>query len=151
MPEWVIFNTSPLLYLHRLRQLDILQALYQQIVVPNAVRNELHVGHLQGEDTPELAAYNWITIRSVQVPEALTLMTNLGAGEAQVLAMALEEPGSLVLLERPFCARRRSEASYPLDRYGWCATQGEAGGPSHSGCPVIGSNGTDGISVERYR
>ncbi len=99
MPEWVISNTSPLFYLHRLRRLDILRALYQQIVIPEAVRDELHVGRIQGEDTPDLADYDWITIRAVQVPEVLTLITDLGAGEAQVLALALEEPGSLVILD----------------------------------------------------
>ena len=102
MPELVISNTSPLFYLHRLRQLEVLQALYQQIIVPEAVRDELHVGRIQGEDTPELADYDWITIRSVQVPEVLTLITDLGAGEAQVLALALEEPGSLVIVDDRF-------------------------------------------------
>lgn len=102
MPELVISNTSPLFYLHRLRHLEVLQALYQQIIVPEAVRDELHIGHIQGEDTPELADYDWITIRSVQVPEVLTLITDLGAGEAQVLALALEESGSLVILDDRF-------------------------------------------------
>lgn len=80
----------------------MLQTLYQQIIVPEAVRDELHRGHLQGEDTPELADYDWITVRSVQVPEVLTLITDLGTGEAQVLALALEEPGSLLILNDRF-------------------------------------------------
>ena len=102
MPELVISNTSPLFYLHRLGQLEVLQALYQQIVVPEAVRDELHIGRIQGEDTPELADYDWIKSRSVLVPEVLTLITDLGAGEAQVLALTLEEPGSLVILDDRF-------------------------------------------------
>ncbi|ETW95028.1 MAG: hypothetical protein ETSY2_48740, partial [Candidatus Entotheonella gemina] len=102
MPELVISNTSPLFYLHRLRQLTLLRALYQQIVVPGAVRDELHAGRIQGEDTPELADYDWITVRSVQVPEFLMRITDLGLGEAQVLALALEEPGSLVILDDRF-------------------------------------------------
>ena len=44
MPERVISNTSPLFYLHRLRQLDLLQRLYQRILVPEAVVEELHAG-----------------------------------------------------------------------------------------------------------
>jgi len=96
MPELVICNTSPLFYLHRLRHLEILQQLYHQLVVPEAVRDELHVGRAQGEDAPELEAYTWITMRTVRVPEVIQLITDLGPGEAQVLALALEEPGSLV-------------------------------------------------------
>jgi len=34
MPEHVISNTSPLFYLHRLRQLDLLQKLYSRLLVP---------------------------------------------------------------------------------------------------------------------
>ena len=70
--------------------------------MPEAVRDELHVGRLQGEDTPELEAYAWITIRTVRVPEIIQLITDLGPGEAQVLALALEEPGSLVILDDGF-------------------------------------------------
>lgn len=33
------------------------------------------------------------------MPEVITLITDLGAGEAQVLALAIEEPGSLVILD----------------------------------------------------
>jgi uncharacterized protein len=102
MPELVICNTSPLFYLHRLRHLEILQKLYHQVVVPEAVHDELHVGRVQGEDAPELEAYDWITVRTVRVPEVIQLITDLGPGEAQVLALALEEPGSLVILDDGF-------------------------------------------------
>jgi predicted nucleic acid-binding protein len=99
MPDPVISNTSPLFYLHRLRHLDVLQQLYQGLVVPEAVRNELHIGRVQGEDAPDIAAYDWIEVRSVLVPDGIKLITDLGPGEAQVLALALEEAGSLVILD----------------------------------------------------
>ena len=102
MPELVISNTSPLFYLHRLRHLDVLQKLYRQLVVPEAVRDELHVGRVQGEDTPEITAYDWLEIRAVRVPAVIHLITDLGPGEAQVLALALEEPQSLVILDDGF-------------------------------------------------
>lgn len=102
MPDLVISNTSPLFYLHRLRHLDVLQKLYERLVVPEAVRDELHVGRVRGEDTPELAEYEWIEVRAVRVPEIIGLITDLGPGEAQVLALALEEPGSLVILDDGF-------------------------------------------------
>ena len=102
MPDLVISNTSPLFYLHRLRQVDLLQRLYEQIVVPEAVRDELHIGRVRGEDAPEIAEYEWIEVRSVRVPEVIRLITDLGPGEAQVLALALEEPGGLVILDDGF-------------------------------------------------
>jgi predicted nucleic acid-binding protein len=99
MPELVISNTSPLFYLHRLRHLDLLQKLYQRVIVPEAVADELKAGRNQGEDDPDIADYNWIEVRAVRVPELVRLITDLGAGEAQVLALAPEEPGSLVILD----------------------------------------------------
>jgi uncharacterized protein len=99
MPEYVISNTSPLFYLHRLRQLDLLQKLYTRLLVPEAVVDELQAGRDQGEDVPEVTGYDWIEVRAVRMPAVVTLITDLGAGEGQVLALALEVPGSLVLLD----------------------------------------------------
>lgn len=99
MPDLVISDTSPLFYLHRLRHLDLLQKLYQRIIVPQAVADELKAGGDQGEDVPNIREYEWLEVRSVRVPEVIKLITDLGAGEAQVLALAIEEPGSLVILD----------------------------------------------------
>lgn len=99
MPDLVISNTSPLFYLHRLRHLDLLRKLYRRITVPEAVVNELKVGRDQGEDAPDVAAHDWIEVRSVRIPGLIRLITDLGPGEAEVLALALEEVGSLVILD----------------------------------------------------
>jgi uncharacterized protein len=98
MPEYVISDTSPLFYLHRLGQLDLLQKLYTRLLVPEAVVDELQAGRDQGEDVPEVTSYDWIEVRAVRMPDVVTLISDLGAGEAQVLALALEVPGSLVRL-----------------------------------------------------
>ena len=82
MPEIVISNTSPLFYLHRLKQLDLLKRLYERITIPEAVVDEMKAGRDVGEDTPEVTAYNWIEIRPVRVPELIKLITDLGAVEA---------------------------------------------------------------------
>ncbi len=99
MPDLVISNTSPLFYLHRLRRLDLLQKLYRRIAVPEAVVNELKAGRDQGEDAPDVADYDWIEVRTVRTPILVRLITDLGTGEAQVLALALEEPDCLVILD----------------------------------------------------
>jgi len=99
MPDLVISNTSPLFYLHRLGHLELLHKLYGRVLVPEAVVEELKAGRDQGEDVPDIADHNWITVCSVHVPEVVTLIMDLGPGEAQVLAMALENPGSLVIID----------------------------------------------------
>ena len=99
MPELVISNTSPLFYLYQLGHLELLRKLYRRIVVPKAVVDELKAGRVQGEEVPYIIDYDWIEVRSVHVPKLIRLITDLGAGEAQVLALALEEPNSLVILD----------------------------------------------------
>ena len=99
MPEVVISNTSPIFYLHRLRLLDLLQKLYQEIIVPKAVVAELEAGRRQGEDVPELDNYEWIKIRAIRSPQILGLSTDFGLGETEVLALALEESDSLVIID----------------------------------------------------
>ncbi len=99
MPEVVISNTSPIFYLHRLRRLDLLQKLYQEIIVPKAVVAELEAGRRQGEDVPEIDSYEWIKIRAIRSPQILGLSTDFGPGETEVLALALEESDSLVIID----------------------------------------------------
>ena len=99
MPDIVISNTSPIFYLHRLGRLELLHRLYSRILVPEAVIEELKAGRDQGEDVPDIANHDWIEVRSVHVPEVVSLIMDLGPGEAQVLAMALENPGSLAIID----------------------------------------------------
>jgi len=108
MHKAVIVNTSPIFYLYRLRLLEILEKLYGTIIVPTAVVDELEQGKKQGEDVPNIEEYPWIQIQQVKITDFLKLITDLGPGEAEVLALALEKPDSLVILDERI-ARRIAE------------------------------------------
>jgi len=84
MRKIVIVNTSPLFYLHRLGYLHLLQKLYNGIVIPSAVANELEEGKRLGEDVPQIEDYKWINIRHVAVPLFIKIVPDLGQGEAEV-------------------------------------------------------------------
>ena len=105
MPEMTVVNTSPIFYLHRLGLLDILNKLYGDITIPEAVRNELEKGHVQGEDVPQLENYPWIEILRVNLPAYLNLIVDLGLGEAEVLAIATNHPSVLVVLDDKLARR----------------------------------------------
>ena len=98
-PIRVVSNTSPLQYLYAVQQLPLLEQLYGRIVVPQAVIDELRLGQQQGYDVPDWSVYSWMDRESVVIPSVLKLVTNLGAGEAEVLALALTQPVDLVLLD----------------------------------------------------
>ncbi|OGV68748.1 MAG: hypothetical protein A3K19_11920 [Lentisphaerae bacterium RIFOXYB12_FULL_65_16] len=103
MPEpvhTVISNTSPLFYLHRIGCLDVLKRLYGSVTVTPAVVQELAAGASQGEDVPDVTALPWVVVRQVSVPPFLSLIPDLGAGEASVLALATEmEEACLVIID----------------------------------------------------
>lgn len=107
MPE-VISNTSPLQYLHQLGLLHLLPALAGQVIIPPAVVNELAMGKSVGIDVPEVKQLVWVSLRQPVSVTALSLVTDLGPGETQVLALALEMPGAVVILD-DFLARRTAE------------------------------------------
>ena len=62
MPE-VICDTSPLQYLHQIRQLDILERLAGRVIVPPAVVDELAAGRTAGFDVPSVSEFGWVTVR----------------------------------------------------------------------------------------
>lgn len=106
MPETtVIVNTSPLLYLHQVGQLQLLQQVYGKITVPTAVRQELEVGKEQGVDVPEINSIAWIEIRPVTSTVLVPAVIDLGQGEAEVLALGLEIPDSLLIFDDKLARR----------------------------------------------
>ncbi len=100
MPDrQVICNTSPLLYLHQVGQLDLLRGLYGVVQAPTAVQEELHAGAGLGISTPNLDEIEWIHVRPVPDRSLLPAIVDLGPGEAEAIALALSTPGSLLILD----------------------------------------------------
>lgn len=95
----VICNTSPLQYLHQTDLLHLLPALFGSVQVPTAVAAELAEGRRRGVRLPELAQLPWVTLRSVRERKLLPLVTSLGSGETEVLALGLEAPDHLLVLD----------------------------------------------------
>ncbi len=95
----VICNTSPLQYLHQLGVLHFLPALIKPITVPPAVLHELTAGRELGLDLPDPEKFEWIAVRRPTSAAALPLVTDLGAGEREVLALALESPDAICLID----------------------------------------------------
>jgi uncharacterized protein len=95
----LICDTSPLQYLHQLRHLDILPALGARVLVPPAVVDELGEGMKLGLDLPDVRALDWVEVlRPVGAP-ALPMVTDLGPGESEVLALALELREAVLVLD----------------------------------------------------
>jgi len=108
MPEpalTVIADTTPLIALALIGQLDILRQLYSAIAIPPAVDAELVAG---GSGAPGVAAVHaapWIRAVPLHDPRRADLIADLDRGEAEVLALAQELNASLVIIDERLARR----------------------------------------------
>jgi predicted nucleic acid-binding protein len=91
--------------LHQVELLRILPVLANQVLVPEAVISEVREGLNRGVDLPNLAEIDWITVRKPTSALALNLVTDLGPGEAEVLALGLENRDAVVVLDDAMARR----------------------------------------------
>lgn len=74
-------------------------ALAPRVWVPQAVAAELANGRALGHDLPDPTALPWMAVRRAASAAALPLAADLGPGEAEVLALALEDPQLLAVID----------------------------------------------------
>ncbi|MBM4065264.1 MAG: DUF3368 domain-containing protein [Planctomycetes bacterium] len=87
----VVSNSSCLIILERLVQLDILEKLYTKIVIPTAVKNEV----FEGKEIP-----NWIEVVEITQPIApIILEKTLGMGESEAISLSLELNADLLIVD----------------------------------------------------
>jgi predicted nucleic acid-binding protein len=93
----VIADTGPVNYLLLIGCIEVLPALFEKIILPGAVRDEL-----SHPDSPELvrawiaAPPQWLDIRHSHGPYAAS---GLGAGETEAITLAVEIHADLLLMD----------------------------------------------------
>ena len=89
MPETVISDTSCLIILSKIGELEILKTVYGQIITTSEIAEEY------GEKLPD-----WIEIRSVSDQyRSKILEMQLDKGEASAIALAIEIPDGTLILD----------------------------------------------------
>lgn len=87
----VVCNTTPLIALSLIERLDLLENLYGQVVIPSAVEAELLAGGHSKIGIAQIKNATFITVIPLMDPLRATLLSDLDRGEAEVLALALEQ------------------------------------------------------------
>lgn len=96
----IISNTTPLINFAEIGRMDLLEALFGSLVIPPAV-----VGELTGKFGlfPQAAQVPSLDCISMRPPTDQLLVKSLASqvhpGEAECLVLAMEHPGSLLLLD----------------------------------------------------
>lgn len=94
-----VVDTSVLLYLHAAGRLDLLPALFARVTVPSGVGAELRAGEAAGIDVPVPDSLAWINSRHPSEPAMARVTARLGRGEREVMAVALETPEAIAVLD----------------------------------------------------
>lgn len=85
----IIADTSSLIALHDIGELEILKQIYTQITIPTEVAEEFQ------DDVP-----NWIIIENVQDRDKIKLLKlELDKGESSAIALAMEQEESLLIMD----------------------------------------------------
>jgi predicted nucleic acid-binding protein len=94
-----ICDTSPLQYLHQIGVLNLLVEFYAAVLIPPAVASELERGKTIGVNLPDFRALPWLKIQAPREPNNAPTVAELGAGEKEVLALGMQFPDAVVILD----------------------------------------------------
>lgn len=95
-----VCNTSPLILLAKIRRLDLLCQLYHQIVVPTSVLSEATAKCGKEADCIEtLAKSGQCRVSQASSQAVQDLPDDLGPGERETIALALETRADLVIVD----------------------------------------------------
>ena len=95
----IVINTTPLIALAAAGGLDALPLLYQHVIVPLEVVEEIRAGGKDDFGLAEIAATNFLEIQTARADIPAYLVNALDRGEAAVIATALDRGIPLVCID----------------------------------------------------
>lgn len=98
----VVSDTSPILALSAIGQLDLLKEQFGEVLIPEAVQTELKTDtDFRGtKDIRQALKQGWLKVQSVENTHlAQALAMELDYGEAEAIALALETQSQIILLD----------------------------------------------------
>jgi predicted nucleic acid-binding protein len=96
----IVSNASPIISLAAAGYLDVLPQLYGRITIPEAVWREAVDAGADRFGSEAIASADWLTVDAVSDTALVqTLYLDLGAGEAEAIALAVEQDATLLLID----------------------------------------------------
>jgi len=88
MPDVLVVNASPLIFLGNAGRIDLLRLTGSRVIVPQAVFDEVTTTHHDDRAARSIAESDWIErFASIDIPSEVTEW-DLGSGESAVIALA---------------------------------------------------------------
>jgi predicted nucleic acid-binding protein len=96
----VVSDTSPVLSLARIGRLDLLRVLYQQVLIPSSVYQELKASSSQPPGQIDFDAVPWLIVATpLDRRRVEELREDLDLGEAEAIVLAMERRADLLLID----------------------------------------------------
>ena len=98
----VVSDTSPILALSAISHLDLLEVQFGEVLIPDAVQNELktETDFTGAKNIREALKKGWLIVQPIQNTHlAQALAMELDYGEAEAIALALETQSQIILLD----------------------------------------------------
>jgi predicted nucleic acid-binding protein len=97
MSKIVISNATPIISLCSVHHEHILKELFNHIVIPEAVENELRVLERPGSDFSD---NSWVEVEAVKNEDLIhLLMKDLDRGESETIALAKQRKADIVIID----------------------------------------------------
>jgi predicted nucleic acid-binding protein len=96
----VVCNSSPLIHLTRIGELEILREIFKEVLIPEAVYREVVIEGRDREDVGKIKTATWIHIagiKNIELKKALN--TSLDEGESEAIVLALQKKADIILLD----------------------------------------------------
>jgi uncharacterized protein len=96
----VVCNTSPITNLAAISKLDLLRSIYGEIIIPQAVYDELTGLPYSVPGGAEVQTFDWINVRPVLEQSKVSIFRkDVDFGEAEAIALALELEADRLLID----------------------------------------------------
>lgn len=93
-------DSSPLIHLARIGELELLRDIFEEVFVPEAVFRECVIEGSDRDDAGKIKAASWIhitKIKDIELKKALN--ASLDEGESEAIVLALQEKADIILLD----------------------------------------------------
>lgn len=98
----VVSDTTPLISLLKINRLNLLEKLFGEVLIPQAVFNELTVDERFSLEADQIKRESFIAVKPVNNPESASILkraTGLDQGESEAIVLTDELQADLLLMD----------------------------------------------------
>lgn len=98
----VVSDTTPLISLLKIERIELLEKLFGQVLIPQAVFDELTVDERFEFEANQIRQKQFIVVKTVQNPKSASILkraTGLDQGESEAIVLTDEQNADLLLMD----------------------------------------------------